>query len=565
MNNANHENHMAGNAPDRWRGRQSLSTLVSATAFLVPIALSVIAAAIVARTLAAPHGAAMTVGWWVLVLGTPLIVLAVTDRFARRLLPLAVLLKMTLVFPDQAPRRMAVARKAGSTRDLARRVQEAKDHGMRDAPVIAAEKILVLAGALNVHDRLTRGHSERVRMYTDLIAEEMKLPQVDRDRLRWSALLHDIGKVAVHPDILNKPGALDDAEWEQIKNHPLEGAKLTAPLSAWLGQWADTMAEHHEKYDGTGYPRGLAGQEISMGARIVAVADAYDVMTAVRSYKPAMTPQAARAELLACAGTHFDPTVVRAFLDVSIGRVRVVAGPVAWLGSLPFIGNVPTLAQIGVAAVRTAAVSMSFAGAVAVGTAHVSYHPPATTAAAVTSDRTASVTPGATTNSIPQSTNGLSGIPASGSSGSAGTSTTATTSVTTTTSSATSSQGSSAPVTSGTATNDPTATSLPASSTTTVVPSATTTTTTTASKGTTSTTSPTETTSTTTPESTTTTEPKSTTTTAPKSTTTTEPKSTTTTAPKSTTTTAPKSTTTTAPKNTTTTTLKICVLGLLCL
>lgn len=402
MTSEKHQHHARERAHDRWRGRQASSTFVSTTAFLAPIALSVIAAAVVARTLAAPHGAVKTIGWWVLVLGTPLIVLALTDRLARRLLPLAVLLKMTLVFPDQAPKRMAVARKAGSTRDLARRVAEAKEHGMRDAPVIAAEKILILAGALNVHDRHTRGHSERVRMYTDLIADEMKLPQADRDRLRWSALLHDIGKVAVHPDILNKPGALDDEEWEQIKNHPLEGAKLTAPLSAWLGQWADTMAEHHEKYDGSGYPRGLAGQEISLGARIVAVADAYDVMTAVRSYKPAMTPQAARAELLACAGTHFDPAIVRAFLDVSIGRVRVVAGPVAWLGSLPFVSNVPTLAQVGVAAVRTAAVSMSFAGAVAVGTAHVHLHAPAVTDESVAAEQTISATPGDSGSSTQQ-------------------------------------------------------------------------------------------------------------------------------------------------------------------
>ncbi len=537
---------------NRWRGRTWLSTAVSATAFLVPIALSVIAAATVARTLATPHGAAPTVGWWVLVLGTPLVVLAVTDRLARRLLPLAVLLKLTLVFPDQAPKRMAVARKAGSTRDLARRVQEAKESGMRDAPVIAAEKILVLAGALNVHDRLTRGHSERVRMYTDLIAEEMKLPQVDRDRLRWSALLHDIGKVAVHPDILNKPGALDDAEWEQIKNHPLEGAKLTAPLSAWLGQWADTMAEHHEKYDGSGYPRGLAGQEISLGARIVAVADAYDVMTAVRSYKLAMTPQAARAELLACAGTHFDPNVVRAFLDVSIGRVKVVAGPVAWLGSLPFVSNVPTLAQVGVAAVRTAAVSMSFAGAVAVGTAHVTYHPPVSTAVAVASDQTTSQTPGTPSNSTLQATIGSSGSATGSSGGSSGSATT--TSVTSTTWVATSTGGTTAPAnTTATTSGDPTTTS-PTNAATTIVPSATTTTTTVA-KDPTSTTVPTGTTDTTTPKSTTTTAaPKTTTTTA-------APKSTTTTAaPKSTT------TTTTAPKSTTTTTVpKICVLGLLCL
>jgi putative nucleotidyltransferase with HDIG domain len=553
VHNANNQIHVADRTPDRWRGHQSLSTFVSATAFLVPIAVSIIAAAIVARVLPAPHGAGVTVGWWVIVLGTPLIVLAVTDRVTRRLLPLAVLLKMTLVFPDQAPKRMAVARKAGSTRDLARRVQEAKDNGMRDAPVIAAEKILVLAGALNVHDRRTRGHSERVRMYTDLIAEEMKLPQVDRDRLRWSALLHDIGKVAVHPDILNKPGALDDAEWEQIKNHPLEGAKLTAPLSAWLGQWADTMAEHHEKYDGSGYPRGLVGQEISMGARIVAVADAYDVMTAVRSYKPSMTPQAARAELLACAGTHFDPTVVRAFLDISIGRVRVVAGPLAWLGSLPFVANVPTLAQVGLAAVRTAAVSMSFAGAVVIGTTHaVTYHPPAPTAVAVASDRTTSVSPGGASYSVSQSTAGNPGTPAS--SPTSETSSTTTTYVTSTTGVAGSSGGSGPSGNSGTSGNVPPTTTSPGSSATTVVPSATSTTTTPPAKGTTSTTTPIETTSTTTPKSPTTTVPKSTTTSTPKSTTTTVPKSTTTTTTKTTTTTTPKSTTTTIPI--------ICVLGI---
>jgi hypothetical protein len=380
-------------------------------------------------------------------------------------------------------------------------------------------------------------------MYTDLIAEEMKLPQIDRDRLRWSALLHDIGKVAVHPDILNKPGALDDVEWEQIKNHPLEGAKLTAPLSAWLGQWADTMAEHHEKFDGSGYPRGLAGHEISLGARIVAVADAYDVMTAVRSYKPAMTPQAARAELLACAGTHFDPAVVRAFLDVSIGRVRVVAGPLAWLGSLPFVSNVPTLAQVGVAAVRTAAVSMSVAGAVAVGTIHVATHPPAATSVEVASDQTASVPP-ISSNSAP-SNGGQSGTSSSGLSTTTSTSVTTSTFITSTTGIPNSSgvSGSSSSGNAGTS-FDPSTTLSPGSSSTTTMPLATSTTTPPA-EGTTNTTAPSESTSTTAPKSTTTTA-------APKSTTTTTTKSTTTTA-------APKSTTTT------TTIPKICVLGIICL
>jgi len=125
--------------------------------------------------------------------------------------------------PDRAPKRLAVARKAGSTRDLARRVEEARTQGIEDEPVVAAEKILALAGALNAHDRLTRGHGERVRAFTDLIADELDLPSPDRDRLRWSALLHDIGKLAVHPHILNKPDKLDDDEWIVMKNHPSKG------------------------------------------------------------------------------------------------------------------------------------------------------------------------------------------------------------------------------------------------------------------------------------------------------------------------------------------------------
>ena len=117
-------------------------------------------------------------------------------------------------------------------------------------------------------------------------------------------------------------------------------------LGDWLGEWANTIAEHHEKFDGTGYPFGLKGDEISLGGRIVAVADCYDTMTTVRTYKKSMSPKVARAELAACAGTHFDPKIVRAFLDVSIGRVRPVAGPLAWLGSLPFVSSIPQAVSV---------------------------------------------------------------------------------------------------------------------------------------------------------------------------------------------------------------------------
>jgi hypothetical protein len=349
---------------DRWLGRPVLSALVSLSVFITPVALSIVAATITAHLLPRPRGTGSLLVWWVTVLAVPTVVLLATDRVARRALPLAVLLKMTMVFPDRAPKRLAVARKSGNTRDLARRVEEARTQGIDDEPVAAAEKILALAGALNAHDRLTRGHGERVRALTDLIADQLDLPTDDRDRLRWSALLHDIGKLAVHPDILNKPGKLDDAEWEVIKRHPLEGAKLTAPLAGWLGEWANTIAEHHEKFDGTGYPYGLKGEEISLGGRIVAVADCYDTMTMVRTYKSSMSSKAARAELAACAGTQFDPKIVRAFLDVSVGRLRPVAGPLAWLGSLPFVSNIPqTVSVLG----RVGAASVVATGAVAAG------------------------------------------------------------------------------------------------------------------------------------------------------------------------------------------------------
>ena len=247
-------------------------------------------------------------------------------------------------------------------------MEEARTHGIEDEPVLAAEKILALAGALNAHDRLTRGHGERVRAYTDLIADELDLPGPGPGppAVVGAAPRHrQAGGASPHLEQARQ--ARTTRSGTVIKNHPLEGAKLTAPLAGWLGEWANTIAEHHEKYDGTGYPYGLSGEEISLGGRIVAVADCYDTMTAVRSYKRPMSPEAARAELAACAGSHFDPKVVRAFLDVSIGRLRPVAGPLAWLGSLPFVSNVPRLGQAAAALGRAAAAAVTVAGAVTAG------------------------------------------------------------------------------------------------------------------------------------------------------------------------------------------------------
>ena len=301
------------------------------------------------------------VGWWLGLTLVSTVVLAATERVMRKVLPLVALFNLSLVFPDHAPSRFKVAMRTNTLRQLQRSL-EAGELDQTDFQE-AAERLVALAGALNAHDRMTRGHTERVRAYTLMIGEELHLPKADLDRLHWAGLVHDIGKLEVPPSILNKPGRPDEEEWEILQQHPAAAVRLLEPLRPWLGEWADAASQHHERWDGKGYPFGLAGEQISLSGRIVAVADAFDVMTSVRSYKKAMTPEAARAELLRCAGTQFDADVVRAFLNISVGKLRLVMGPLSWLAQAPALGNVP----IGTAAVTAASSLVSVGIAVAAG------------------------------------------------------------------------------------------------------------------------------------------------------------------------------------------------------
>ena len=309
-----------------------------------------------------PDATERTVAAWIGLLVLGIVVAIVAENAARRLIPLATLLKLAMLFPGRAPSRFKLARRAGSVRQL----EELTESEAGDASGVA-EAILTLVTALGAHDRATRGHAERVRVYTDMLAEELELHETDRYKLRWAALLHDIGKLSVDAAILNKKEPLTDEEWDQIKKHPVEGVQMIEPLAGWLGTWADAIAHHHERYNGTGYPAGLVGEQIHIGARIVAVTDVYDTMTSARSYKKPLSARAAREELVWAAGKQFDPVVVRAFLAISLPRLLWATGPASLLVHLPFLARLPALGRVVTSSGAQAVTASVAAGVVAVG------------------------------------------------------------------------------------------------------------------------------------------------------------------------------------------------------
>ena len=328
---------------DAWARLPLAAAAVRVAAFAIPVGLSLGIAVFLTRSLPAATGVA-EIGRVLLVVAISVLCVYAFGRVCRRLLPLAALLDISLVFPDAAPRRFRVARHASSPRDLRAQLRRALQTGdVDDARRLYT--VMELALALSVHDRATRGHSERVRVFTDLIAQELHVDPAGRARLRWAALLHDIGKLEVPPSILRKPGPPTDEEWAALHRHPEEGAQMIAPLLSWFGEWAPAVEQHHERYDGSGYPRGLRGSQISLGARILAVADCFEVMTGPRSYKRTLSVSAAREELVRVAGSQLDPVVVRAFLSISMGRLWRIVGVGAWFGQIPSLS--PLLAGAG--------------------------------------------------------------------------------------------------------------------------------------------------------------------------------------------------------------------------
>ncbi|SJZ49316.1 bifunctional diguanylate cyclase/phosphohydrolase [Selenihalanaerobacter shriftii] len=173
----------------------------------------------------------------------------------------------------------------------------------------------ILLTIINARDRYTYGHSERVMKYALAIGKEMSLDEGVLQRLRYAAFLHDIGKIDIGHDVLNKKGRLNDTEWDLIKNHPTFGVNIIEPLEG-LDDIIPAVMYHHERYDGMGYPEGLKGNKIPLLARILAVADSFDAMTTNRPYRAAFDCKEAIQELESEKGEQFDPNIVDAFKEV---------------------------------------------------------------------------------------------------------------------------------------------------------------------------------------------------------------------------------------------------------
>jgi putative nucleotidyltransferase with HDIG domain len=176
-----------------------------------------------------------------------------------------------------------------------------------------AQSLEGLANALEAKDPYTRGHSERVGRWSGRLALAVGLPAAEADMIAQAGLLHDIGKLGVPERVLGKPGPLEPGEWAVMRRHPVVGAQIVAPLE-FFASAAQVIRHHHERTDGSGYPDGLAGPAIPLGARIVAVADVFDALTSDRPYRAALSPAAAAEVLLAESGRTLDADVVRAFL-----------------------------------------------------------------------------------------------------------------------------------------------------------------------------------------------------------------------------------------------------------
>jgi len=178
------------------------------------------------------------------------------------------------------------------------------------------EIIIALAQAVETKDKYTHGHISRVKSYSLRLAKKLNLSATEQDIIVKAAILHDIGKIGTPDNVLLKPDKLNDEEWNEMKKHAVESANMLKNLSLLPPEVRKIVRHHHEKYDGTGYPDSLKGDEIPIGAQIISVADVFDALTTDRPYRKAFNPHAAIKIMQEGSGTQFNPEVLNAFISI---------------------------------------------------------------------------------------------------------------------------------------------------------------------------------------------------------------------------------------------------------
>ena len=206
----------------------------------------------------------------------------------------------------------------------------ARDRQARYASALELQRayrgtVTLLSDVVEFEDPYTAAHSRSIVELAEVVGEKLGVPRHDRQRLEFAALLHDVGKIAIPKDILNKPASLTAEEFDLMKTHTMEGQFMLDRVGGLLGEIGEIVRSCHERWDGSGYPDGIAGESIPLPARIVFACDSYNAMTTDRVYRPALSTEEAVAELTLHSGSQFDPVVVGALLEVVEEGEPVVA------------------------------------------------------------------------------------------------------------------------------------------------------------------------------------------------------------------------------------------------
>ncbi|MGB7595571.1 MAG: diguanylate cyclase, partial [Erysipelotrichaceae bacterium] len=208
--------------------------------------------------------------------------------------------------------------KSMMSEDIGKVLENAENHMYRqklyDRESVRSRTIDVIMNALFEKSHREMSHSRRVSEICGLFAEAMHLEKNNVERLKLAGLVHDIGKIGISESVLNKPSRLDEAEWEEMKKHPESGWRILISVNE-FSEVAGYVLDHHERWDGSGYPNGLNGEEISLEARMIALADAYDAMTTDRPYRKGLEPSQAIYEIRKYAGRQFDPELAKLFIE----------------------------------------------------------------------------------------------------------------------------------------------------------------------------------------------------------------------------------------------------------